>query len=269
VKGWLTLARHSVRRTRTLVTLLLGVLAGFEVLLVVAAATLQQSGTFAGFVELMPPVVRQIFGDSLIVFMSFSGIVCFGYFHPMIVAALSAFVIATATEPVAEIETRFLDLVLARPLRRAAVVGRSVLLVVVLPALVVGAMVLATLLSLRFLAPPEAGVSTTLIVSLAANLWMLLECVGGVSLAVAAASRRRSSAAGLVGIATLVLFFIDYLARIWKPAASIVWLSPFHYYDAMAMVIGRPLPGLHAMVLGVTAMTGMTLAFVVFSRRDL
>lgn len=269
MKGSVALARHSLRRSRPLLFVLLGVLAGFEVLLVVGAAALQQSGTFSSFAEMMPSFVRQIFGDSLLVFMSFAGIVCFGYFHPMIVAALAAFVIAIATELVAEIETRFLDLVLSRPLPRASVVARSAMLVVLLPAMVIGGMVLATLLSLHWVAGGETGLRATLVLSLACNLWLLLECIGGVSLAVAAASRRRSSAAGLAGIAALALFFVDYLARIWKPAAAIAWLSPFHYYDAMAMVIGNPLPGTHALVLGSVAAAGTVLAFVLFSRRDL
>ncbi len=269
MNGTLALARHSLRRSRTLLGVLVVVLAGFEILLVVGADTLQQSGTFGNFASLVPPFIRQIFGDSLLVFMSFAGIVSFGYFHPMVVAALVAFVIATATEPAAEVESRFVDVVLARPLRRGAVIARSALLVITLPALAIGTMLLATLLSLRWLAPHDAGLRAALIVSLAANLWVLVECIGGVTLAVAAASRRRASAAGIVAAATLMLFLLDYLARIWKPAASLAWLSPFRYYDAMAMVMGKPLPAMHLEVLGITGLAGMLLALVLFSRRDL
>ena len=270
MRAVLTLARHSVRRSRTLVLVMLGVLAGFEVLLVVAAGTLYESGTFGGFAALVPPFMRQVLGDSLLGFLSFAGVVCFGYFHPMIVAALAGFVIAVATEPAVEIETRFLDAVLARPVPRGAVLGRSVLLLVALPALVIGTMVVATLLGQHALAPSGAGVpSVRLIVSLGVNLWALLLCIGGAALAVGAASRRRSTAAGVIGITALALFFVDYLARIWKPATAIAWLSPFHYYDAMAMVMGRPLPASHVEALLLSAAAGIAIAFVVFSHRDL
>lgn len=265
----LALVRHSLRRSRALVGVLLAVLAGFELLLVAGAATLQESGTFGNFASLMPPFMRQMFGDSFVAFMSFAGIVCFGYFHPIIIGALSAFVVAFATEPVAEIETRMVDVVLARPLARSAIVARSVLLVVALPALVIGVMIVSTLAGLAWLAPPDAGLRGTLILSLAVNLWVLVECLGGITLAVAAASRRRSTAAGGTGMALLALFCVDYLARVWKPAASIAWLSPFHYFDAMAIVIGHPLPPSHVAVLGIAAAVGAALAFVVFSKRDL
>ena len=48
-----------------------------------------------------------------------------------------------------------------------------------------------------------------------------------------------------------------------------MWLSPFHYYDAMAMVMGRPLPAGHLAVLGGAGLAGVVLAFVLFRRRDL
>ncbi len=266
----LTLARHSMVRSRTLILVLAAVLVAFELLLVIAADTLQQSGTFGSFAALVPPFMRQVFGDSLLIFMSFAGVVCFGYFHPMVIGALVAFVIAVATEPVGEIETRFLDVVLARPLARSSVVGRSVLLVVLLPAAIVMVMVLSTAVGLHTLAPKATATpAVRLILSLAVNLWALVLSVGGVGLAVGAVSRRRSTAAGAVGIATLALFFVDYLARIWKPAKSIAWLSPFHYYDAMAMVMGRPLPWGDVGVLVMSGVAGIVVAFVLFQRRDL
>ena len=266
----LTLARHSVRRSRVLLLVMPGVLAGFQVALVVAAGTLYESGTFGGFAALVPPFMRQVLGDALLGFLSFAGVVCFGYFHPMVVASLAGFVIAVATEPASEIETRFLDVVLARPLPRAAVLGRSILLLLALPALVIGTMAVATLLGQHALAPPGAVVpSVRLILSLGVNLWALLLCIGGAALACGAASRRRSTAAGVVGVTALALFFVDYLARIWKPAAAIAWLSPFHYYDAMAMVMGGSLPASHVEALLASALVGIAIAFVVFSRRDL
>jgi ABC-type transport system involved in multi-copper enzyme maturation permease subunit len=161
----------------------------------------------------------------------------------MIVAALWGFAIAIGTEPAGEVETRFFDLVLARPVPRALVVARSILLILLLPAIVIGVMMAATLLAVRWGAPAGSDVPARLIASLALNLWMLVECAGGMALAVASVSRRRATAAGLVGVAMLALFFVDYVARVWPAARSIVWLSPFHYFDAMAMVMGQPLPG--------------------------
>jgi ABC-type transport system involved in multi-copper enzyme maturation permease subunit len=246
------------------------VVALFQVLLVRVAETLQESAGFGGLAAFVPPFVRQMAGEALFTFMSFPGIVCLGYFHPMIIAALCAMVIAAATEPAAEIETRFLDAVLVRPVSRPAIIVRSVVVLSLLPAVVVLAMIAGTAAGLHVLAPPGAQIpGARLIASLAVNLWALLVCVGGWALAVAAASRRRSVAGTIAGIATLVLFLIDYLARAWKPADHVAWLSPFHYFRAMELLLGRPLALSNLAVLLVSGTAGMVVAWLAFARRDL
>lgn len=268
--GFPTLLRHSLGRLRGLVAAMAVVVALFQVLLVRVAGTLQESSGFGGLAAFVPPFVRQMAGEALFTFMSFPGIVCLGYFHPMIIAALCGMAIAAATEPAAEIETRFLDAILVRPVPRLAIITRSVVVVILLPALVLLAMIAGTAAGLHWLAPPGVQTpGTRLIASLAVNLWALLVCVGGWSLAVAAASRRRSVAGTIAGVATLVLFLVDYLARAWKPADAVAWLSPFHYFRAMELLMGRPLALANIAVLLIAAAVGMALAWLVFAKRDL
>lgn len=268
--GTLTLLRHSLGRLRGLVAAMAVVVALFQVLLVRVAGTLQESAGFGGLATFVPPFVRQMAGEALFTFMSFPGIVCLGYFHPMIIAALCGMAIAAATEPAAEIETRFLDAILVRPVLRRAIITRSVVLLTLLPGLILIAMIAGTAAGLQWLAPPGAQLpDTRLIIALAVNLWALLVCVGGWTLAIAAASRRRSVAGTIAGVATLVLFLVDYLARAWKPADAVAWLSPFHYFRAMELLLGRPLSLSHVAVLLVAGAAGMALASLVFARRDL
>jgi hypothetical protein len=268
--GTLALLGHSLRRLRALAAALAVVVTLFQVLLVRVAAALEASSGFGRLAAFVPSFVRQMAGDALVSFLSFSGIVCLGYFHPMIIAALCGTVIAAATEPAGEIETRFVDAVLVRPVPRRAVVTRSALLLALLPALVVLAMVAGTAAGLRWLAPADAALpGARLVASLAVNLWALLFAVGGLSLAVGAAARRRSVAGAVAGIATLCLFLLDYLARAWKPADAVAWLSPFHYFRAMELLVGRPLALSHLAVLLGAGACGIAVAYLVFSRRDL
>lgn len=267
--GTLTLLCHSLGRLRGLVAALALVLALFQVLLVRVAATLQESAGFGGLAGLVPPFMRQMAGEALFAFMSFSGIVCLGFFHPMVIAALCALTIAAATEPAAEVETRFLDAVLVRPVPRQAIIIRSAALLL-LPALLLLALIGGTAAGLHWLAPPGAQPpGARLIAALAVNLGSLLVCVGGLALAVAAASRRRSVAGTIAGVAALFLFLLDYLARAWKPAEAVAWLSPFHYYRAMELLTGQPLALSHVAVLLGAGAAGTAVAAVVFARRDL
>lgn len=268
--GTLTLLRHSFGRMGTLVAALAAVLLLFQVLLVRVAGSLQESAGFGRLASFAPPFVRNLAGEALLSFASFSGIVCFGYFHPMIIAALCALVIAIATEIPAEIETRFLDVILVRPVPRRALVVRSAVLLVLVPALILLAMMAGTAAGVQWLAPPGAALpGAPLIVSLALNLWALIVAIGGAALAVGAASRRRSTAASAVGVATLVLFLVDYLARSWEPAKTVAWLSPFHYSQALDLLIGRPLSPVHLGVLLGIGAVGAVVAAVIMSRRDL
>jgi ABC-2 type transport system permease protein len=268
--GTLALLRHSLGRIRGLVAAMAIVVALFQVLLVRVAGALQKSAGFGGLADFVPPFVRQMAGEALFSFMSFPGIVCLGYFHPMIIAALCGLAIAAATEPAAEIETHFLDAILVRPVPRLAIIGRSAIALMLLPALVLLAMIAGTAAGLRWLAPPGAELpAPRLIAALAMNLWALLIGVGGWALAVAAAARRRSVAGTIAGVAVLVLFLVDYLARAWKPADAVAWLSPFHYFRPLELLMGRPLALSHVGILLGAGAAGMILAALVFVRRDL
>jgi hypothetical protein len=268
--GTLTLLRHSLGRLRGLVAAVAAVVTLFQVLLVRVAAALQESASFGGLAPFVPPFMRQMAGEALFGLLSFPGVVCLGYFHPMIIAALCAMMIAAATETAGEIESRFLDVILARPVLRQAIMIRSLAVLLLLPAFVLVAMIAGTAAGLHWLAPPGVRPpDARLIAALAVNLWALLVCIGGGALAVAAASRRRSVAGTVAGVATLVLFLLDYLARAWKPADAIAWLSPFHYFRAMELLLGRPLALSHLATLVLSGAAAAAIAFLVFARRDL
>ena len=264
------LVRHSLARLRTALLVMAAALALFQVLLAMAAAELQRQGTFEQLAGLVPGFVRELFGTALVSMMSFSGIMALGYYHVAIVAVLVGLVVVIATEPAVEVEAGFADLVLAQAVPREAVLTRSVVLLVVCPGLMITAMTAGTFAGLWW-AGPAAGSrpAASLILSLALSLWAVLACWGGVSLVVGAASRRRAVAAGIAGGAAAALMLVDYLSRVWKPIRGFARLSPFHYYNPLDLVMGKPLPlGDIGMLLG-TGAAACALAYALFRRRDL
>ena len=266
----LVLARHSLARLKTAMAVTAAALALFPVLLAMAAAELQRQGTFEQLAALVPGFVRELFGTALVSMMSFSGIMALGYYHVAIVAVLVGLVVAVATEPAAEVEAGFADLVLAQPVPREAVVTRSALLLVACPALVIAAMSAGTFAGL-WLAAPAAGSSPPprLVWRLAAGLWSVLACWGAVSLVIGAASRRRAVAAGIAGGAAAALMLVDYLSRAWTPIRGIARLSPFHYYNPLDLVMGKPLPPGDIGILLGSASVAVAAAYVVYRHRDI
>jgi ABC-2 type transport system permease protein len=266
----LVLLVYSLRRVRTLVIAMAVVLGMFQVFLIVVAGSIQNAGSFEQMGELMPPFVRELLGPSFPSFMSFAGIVSLGYFHLAVMGSLVGMSIALGTMATSEIETGLMDLILSRPLARHWIVTRSIVLTMICTVALLGMMMTGTWSGLHFLAPADvAWPSGDLIMSLVINLGLLMMSWSGVAMAIGAASRRRSVAGGLVGLLALSMFLLDYVARAWAPAERVAWLSPFRYYSPFELIMGNALSGKNLMVLSAIAVSGFSLAYVFFSRRDI
>jgi len=261
---------YSLKRVRTLALTAGLLLAALQVVLIFVASSIQSSGGFDQLSSLLPPFARQLLGPSVATFMSFSGIVCLGYFELAVMGALIALALTLATTPASEVETGFMDLILARPLARHWIITRTIVLTTLVSAAMLALMVGGTWAGLRMFAPK--GVpwpSATLVSSLAVNLGMLTLCWGGVAMAIGAASRRRSVAGGAAGLLALGTFLLDYVARLWQPAEKIAWISPFRYYNPFDLITGSALPLKNLVVLGAIALAGFAAAYVLFARRDI
>jgi ABC-2 type transport system permease protein len=246
------------------------VLAGFQFLLTQVAVFLMRNQAFGMLSSLIPDFVRTMAGPSMVAFMSFGGVVALGYFHPIVLVSLLGLAITIGTEPAAEVETRFGDLTLARPMPRHAVITRSVVVLVTAIVSLLVAMTAATWTGLVCCTPASAERPTfALIGSLATALGAVALCWGGVALAVAAGARRRATAAGVTAVTTLAAYLVDYLGRIWDPARIAGRLSPFHYFEPMALIAGDAISGSNLAVLIGIGAAAVAIAYVRFARRDL
>lgn len=261
---------HSLKRVRTLVLTTGILLAGFQLILIAVAKSIQRSDGFAQLSAMLPSFARDVIGPSLTSFMSFAGFVCIGYFHLAVVGTLVALSTALATMPASEIETGFIDLILSRPLARHWIITRSIILIILCTAALLAFMLVGTWIGLETIAPKDAEwPSVSLIIALAVNLGLLMLCWSGVAMAVGSASRRRSVAGALTGLLALTAFLLDYVGRMWQPAQSVAWLSPFRYYSPFELVMGNALPLKNLVVLGGIAAAGFVAAYVLYSRRDI
>ena len=270
MKAPLLLLAHSFKRIRTLVGTMGLILAVFQLFVVLIARSIQSTNGFEQMAALIPSFARDLLGPAMASFMSFKGIVCLGYFHVAVMSALVALAITVATMPASEIETGYIDLILARPLARHWIITRTVVLSVLSTAIILALMMAGTWTALRTLAPPGAEwPSSKLVFSLAVNLGMLMLCWSGVALAIGSASRRRGVAGAFAGLLALAAFLVDYVARAWQPAERAGWLSPFRYFTPFDMLMGTPLPGKNLVVLAGIAVAACALAYVLFARRDI
>ena len=263
----MTLVWHSLRRWRVLFGASALVLIAFQFFMVLAARRLELSGQFQLLEAMLPAFMTQA---SNMMAASFTGFVLFGYSHPLVQLFLVATAIGLGSEPTAEIDTKFVDLLMSRPLPRATPINRTL---VMLMLTTIGAMVFmlaATWSSLRLLAPASARQpQPVVVVSLALNLACLVLAWGGITVALAAVSRRRSTVAGTCGLLAFTMFVLDYVARFWEAVTPIARVSPFHYFDPFGIMGGLPLAMSNVMTLLGVFIAGAVVANLAYARRDL
>ncbi len=267
MSGVLTLVRHSLRRRRTFLIVAALVLALFQIFMIVVARSIHNSGGFTPLAALMPKFFQQ--WTNMVAF-SFRGIVLFGYSHPLVQLFLVAIAIGVATEPAAEIESKFVDLLMARPVPRSAAIVRSavVLLAVILGA--VGSMYVAQWIGLRLLTPATAEApEQRVIFHLVINLALLIAAWGAIALTVSAFCNRRATAVAFCGFLAFTMFILDTVARFWSEIATLSRVSPFHYYNPFALIGGASLQMLDLAVLAAIFIAGSALAAIVYASRDL
>jgi hypothetical protein len=260
---------NSLRRFRPLLIISGLVLAGFQFLLVEVGAYLDRTGSFSGFVNMFPPFVKEMMGGSFFTFLSFAGMVSLGYFHIAVLGTLTGLVIAFGTEPAAEIEGGFADLLLAKAVSRHVPITRTVLVLSFSIVTLLSLMMTATAIGLKLLAPPGAVYPFQSLFFLVANLAALLLCWGGIALAAGAFVRRRGSATLFAGMLALIAFLLDYLGRLWKPVSTISRISPFHEFSPLEIVLNHAFPARDIEILLAVAAVAILTAYVVYARRDL
>jgi ABC-type transport system involved in multi-copper enzyme maturation permease subunit len=263
------LVRRSFARVGWLFAGVAVLLMGLQALLVTIAVAQEEVQSFELITRLAPSFLQRQFGSALPMFLSFSGLVTFGYFHPVVLLTLAVGTAVVATELAGDIEGGQVDLLLSRPVARHWLVTRSLLMVLLVPLLLVLLMLMATWISLAGYAPNGARwPSAAVLASMAAHLVALAWCVGALGLATAAAVSRRMSAMGPVAIAAVSLYLLDLVATAWRPLAPVAIVSPFHYYQGAAILAGTADLLGDLLVLGSMAAVAFAFAYWRFSTRD-
>jgi ABC-2 type transport system permease protein len=265
-----TLVRRSVLQSLYVLVPSLLLLAGFQLIIVAQAASIESSQSFERMAELIPAFLQRGLGANAMLLASFKGTVTFGYFHPVIAILVSVLAIYVASEPAHDVESGLVDLVLARSIPRHRLITRSVVLVAVVTVAAGLSMAFGTWIGLLMFASPASDWPTPRTVALLlSHLASVGWCFGALGLMVAAGVRRWSVAFGSVTLGAVALYLIEVLAIGWVPARTIAWISPFRYYPALPIVAGEPVRLTNLAVLLTAAAVLTVTAYWRFNRRDL
>ena len=219
--------------------------------------------------ELLPESIKALLKAQGGFATTADGFLAVDYRHPIYLILLSAFVIGTASGAVSrEVERGAILLLLACPIPRwrfltgkasAMVVGLLVLVVVAWTGTWVGT--LATGITDQ--------VNMMVFVRVQLNVLALGLAIGGYSLLFSALGDDGGHTIGLAAGVTVVMFFVDFMAVLWSPMEPLGPLSPFHYYNPLAIAQNGGVPWRDVGVLLGVGVIGFILALVGFQRRDI
>lgn len=267
--GLALVARSAGRSWRPLVAVCV-VLMALQVALVLNASAQLEAHTFSRLAEMVPAFLRRTLGDLTLVMLSFQGIVTVGFFHPVFVLLVSMLGIYFGSEPAYDVESGFVDLLLARPLRRHWLITRSLVLILMGACVPPAAMALTMPAALSVMAPADAPWPAAVgVLKMGMNLAAVSTVNGALSLAVASRARRRGTAISVAGLAAVFWYVVTFIEPTWRPIAVIGWLSPFHYFQPLNVLAGRVEPWRDLLVLGSFGLTLAVIAYWQFARRDL
>jgi ABC-2 type transport system permease protein len=242
-------------------------LAGFQVALTFAALSLHESGDYGRLFDAVPAFVRNWLGPSL---SSFAGMTALVFFEPLVILLLVLFAVYIASEPASDVEDGLVDLLLARPIPRHSIVTRSLIVMSVTVLTLVLTLVAANVVSVALMAPDGVpGPSGKMVLNLAAHLFALTWCFGGVTLAVAGRLERRSGVVGVLTVAVIALFLLKVLVEFSRQFEPLRWLTPFDYFQGTQILLDKAPVVLDLTVLGAIGLMGTAIGYWQFARRDL
>ena len=269
IAGMAVIARSLSRSWKPLLAVCL-ILMALQIVLVLNASAQWQAQTFSRMAEMVPAFLRRALGDLTLVMLSFQGVVCIGFFHPVFVLLVSLLGVYFGSEPAHDVETGYVDLLLARPLRRQWLVTRSLALVLASASVPPAVMALTMAAALALFAPAGAPWPPAIaVMKMAVSLTAVASAIGTLSLLVASRARRRGTAIAVGGITAMACYPLTLLEPTWRPLRAIGWLSPFHYFHPLEVLAGRQEPWTDLLVLGLAAAVLTALAYRQFARRDL
>jgi ABC-type transport system involved in multi-copper enzyme maturation permease subunit len=261
--GWAT-----VRRKRISLAAFAGAAGFFHWLVAVSFPAVGGLETITSVVSTFPDGLRQLLklapnlqaGFGLLDYLAFS------WFHPVFLGLGAAFVVSRAADALAgQVERGAAYLILSRPVARwSLVVGKA------------GEMVFgAAVIALTAWAGMALGATLALDVTLplarfllvATMAWALFAALGAGALVLSSLTGSASLASGLGTAWTLIAFVLDVIPVVYN--SPLAWLNPWHHYFPQEIVATGRLPVDGLLVLCGWLIGGVTVACLIFGRRDL
>jgi hypothetical protein len=262
------LLRHLLARDAGFVAVSAVLLGGFEWLIGAAVSSVDVSGALGAIVQSLPPFLQTLVAEQYLGDFSRTGLLAFGWAHPIAQAVGAALAIVLATRAVAgESENGAIELTLGQPLARRAYLAAHVLFAVAALALVTLAGLAGTVASGRAFGLEPFGAGE--LARLGLDYLALTLALYGLTLAFSAFGREGGRVALGGFLVALVSYLVHVIGSMWAPWERLVpWTLHAWYVPQDVLLHGAAVTRPVGTLLGV-ALAGLLVAWARFARRDL
>lgn len=235
-------------------------------------SSLVELGALAVFLSTLPQAFEQMIGVPFTKVATPTGRIAVAYIDPIVVFSAVAWGIARGSDAIAgELGRGTLEILLAQPVRRTALVLAHAVVSTVGAAILTLCTLLGTWAGLASVSP--TGVAARDFVPGVLNLFGLMVCLGGLSTLVSACETLRWRAIGIVAGIYIVSLILKILARMVSWLDWLMYATFLAAFEPQSLVISQAdawqrLAAMNAVLLGLGA-GGYLLAAVILERRDL
>lgn len=219
-------------------------------------------------VEWIRRLVSTIMGADTLDLITPTGMVAFGFTHPVVWMVVIAFVLATTTGLLTgEIDRGTIDVLAALPVSRARLYITQSLYVALCGVPLCGALWLGTAVGRRLAGMSEFDLA--LMGMMACHLYVAFVFLVGVCSLASVVVSRRSTALTVCFLVFFYSFVLRLLEGFWPAARNIGWAGFLHYYEPAQVALHRHWQARDIAVLLAAGHLAWGLGLVAFCRRDL
>jgi ABC-2 type transport system permease protein len=262
------LLRHSLARHGWLLLASTALLAGFQLLICAAVSSVDVAAALETVLHSLPPLLREMVASQLFGSFTSSGLLAFGWNHPVAHAIGAAVPIILAASAVAgESESGALELVLSQPISRRGYFASQIVFALAAILLVSAGGLLGTMLGQRIFGMERFGAS--LLARLALNYAALQAAAYGITMVLSAGAREGGPVATAGFLVVLASYFAQVIGSLWSRAAFVLPWTLHEYFSPRNILVGHGTIARPVATLLAVAVAGLLLAWARFRARDL
>ena len=223
---------------------------------------------FFEMIETMPQGFRALIKASGEYASEEMGYLAVGFREPIYLIIILSFVIASSSSAIAkEIERGTIFLLLSRPVSREEFFLAKLATTFIGTVLLLCFAILGTWLgSIVF---GVNGIDYDLVFKIQINVFFLAIAVAGIGYLISSMLSEGGKTLALSSGVTVLMFFIEFLADSLPSIDWIGYVSVFHYYEPSILVNSESLSWVNLSILIIVGFIGLTLATIMFKRRDI